>query len=70
MSGLLLTPQERDRFGAYLKHEIESHRGMAKTMEQSGMPMMDVMVKREKQLAAAKIIVLKDLLAGEDYTVG
>ncbi len=68
MTDRLLTTEEQNRFVVYCQQEADSYREMAKTMEDNGIP--DVLVKRQKQYAAAYAIVATHLASMEPFTVG
>lgn len=68
MSGLLLTDQERIRFADWLRREVNSHREIIKQMEK--LPSMAPVIEREKQRAAAKLLVAIELQSIETMTVG
>lgn len=59
---LLLTPQERDRFAAWLEHEAATANGLIEQMEKLG-PHVAPMVAREKAEAGAALLIARKLRA-------
>ena len=66
---LLLTPQERDRFAAWLEHEAATSKGLTEQMEKLG-PHMAPLVARETAEAAAALLIARKLRATHSDSVG
>lgn len=66
---LLLTPQERDRFAAWLEHEAATAKGLIEQMEKLG-PHMAPMVAREKAEGAAALLIARKLRATHSDSIG
>ena len=63
-----LTPQERDKFALWLEQGSETDNGIAEQMEKVNEP--EDMIKRIRDLAAAKRLVAIQLRAAEEQTRG
>lgn len=66
---LLLTPQERDRFAAWLEHEAATAKGLIEQMEKLG-PHVAPMVAREKAEASAALLIARKLRATHSDSLG
>lgn len=66
---LLLTDQERDRFASWLEHEATVGKGLIEQMEKLG-PHAAPLVAREKQEAAAALVIARKLRATEGMSIG
>jgi hypothetical protein len=67
--GLLLSPQERDRFAAYLEREAESGKQMLGQFKTLPPAIAEQMVSREQQYVSACIIIAAKLRSVEDMTI-
>lgn len=65
---LLLTPQERDRFAAWLEHEATVAQGLIAQMEKLG-PMSAPLIARERAEAAAALLIARKLRATHTDTL-
>jgi hypothetical protein len=68
MSGLLLSDDERRRFGDYCAREANDYRGMVEQMVKAGMP--EAIMMRSKILAGAFGVVANHIRSAESFTVG
>lgn len=64
---MLLTAEERQRFAAWLKQNIESNRLLAGQLEKMGMV---AIAKQKQQSVMASIIVLREIENVEEVTLG
>ena len=64
---IVLTDQERDKFGAYLLQEAESSNALAEQMEKAGVPVP--VIKKFKTEVAAFLIVRRQITGGEEFTI-
>jgi hypothetical protein len=65
--GLLLTEQERQRFAGYLELDAKTDADMAEKMKAIGAP--EVVMRQRRMLAAAKMLVAKELRSAEVVTI-
>ena len=65
---LLLTPQEHDRFAAWLEHEAATSKGLISAM--GTLPHMAPLVARETAEAAAALLIARKLRATHSDNVG
>ena len=66
---MLLTPEERERFAAWLEHEAMTARGMIEQLEKLG-PHTAPIIWRQKQEAAAALIIARKLRATSSDSIG
>ena len=66
---LLLTPQERERFAAWLEHEAATSKGLIEQLKRLGQPMAMV-VAREEAEAAAALLIARKLRATHSGSIG
>ena len=66
---MLIDEKEKERFIAYLELNAASCKGMIEQFEKMPGPIMDELVKREKQKMVAFLIVADELKNGESMTV-
>lgn len=64
----LLSPQERERFAAWLENEAMTSRAIAEQMENMDSPISKDLARREKIYAAAAITVASKLRSIVEYT--
>ena len=62
-----LTPQERDRFAAWLEWEAKTDNGLVEQMAKLNLP--EPMIKRKRAMATAKMMVAIDLRSWEEQTI-
>lgn len=65
---MLLTPEERDRFAAWLEREAETAKQIVEQMEKLG-PMTAPLVQREKAEAAAALLIARKLRSIESVSI-
>ncbi len=64
---LLLSPQEKDRFMVWCRHQAETAREMVKVMEENSMP--EVIINLEKTRVMAYGFVASEIDKTESFTV-
>lgn len=66
---MLLENEDKAKFIQYLESEIQSCQGMIEQYEKMGGSAMQTLIKRDKQMTAACIIILNHLRSGESLTI-